>query len=224
MSRTTSKGKGRTWQPPKRRRSSAPLLWGLAVLVCILAVAAVALTRHDAKQTPKGKSETAPVTVSGTPLPAFPDSGADPAVGKAAPGLRGTDFDGKPVVIAPDGRPKLIMFVAHWCPHCQREVPLIARWLKGGMPARVELYSVATSTNAQQPNYPPSAWLAREGWPLPVLTDDANGTAAQAYGLTSFPYFVFIDSSGKVAERLTGEQPISTVQASLARISNKAAT
>ena len=215
------RGKGTGWQPPGRRRGGAPLLWGLAVLVCILAVAAVALTRNGDKQAARPRSETAPVTVGGTPLPAFPESAsaADPAVGKAAPGLRGTNFDGKPVVISADGKPKLVMFVAHWCPHCQREVPLVAKWLKGGgAPAGVQLYSVATGTSPQQPNYPPSAWLAREGWPPPVLTDDANSTAAQAYGLTSYPYFVFIDAGGKVVKRMAGEQPVSTLQAELAAI------
>jgi thiol-disulfide isomerase/thioredoxin len=114
------------------------------------------------------------------------------------------------------------MFVAHWCPHCQREVPLLAKWLKGGQPAGVELYSVATSTSAQQANYPPSAWLAREGWTVPVLTDDEASGAAQAYGLTSFPYFVFIDSSGKVVQRMAGEQPVSAVQAELAKLAKPA--
>ena len=81
---------------------------------------------------------------------------------------------------------------------------------------------MATSTSTQQPNYPPSAWLAREGWRVPVLTDDDGSSAAQAYGLTSFPYFVFIDAGGKVVQRLAGEQPVSALQAELAKLTKPA--
>ena len=37
------------------------------------------------------------------------------------------------------------------------------------------------------------------------MADSANSTAAVAYGLTSYPCFVFADASGKVVARATGE-------------------
>ena len=52
----------------------------------------------------------------------------------------------------------------------------------GSVPDNVDLYSVATGINAERPNYPPEAWLEREGWTLPVLVDTKN-EVAQAYGL-----------------------------------------
>jgi hypothetical protein len=52
---------------------------------------------------------------------------------------------------------------------------------------------------------PPSAWLANEHWPTPVLVDDDKGTAAQAWGLPGFPYFVLVGADGKVKLRLSGE-------------------
>ena len=39
------------------------------------------------------------------------------------------DFEGDAVAITNDGRPKIILLFAHWCPHCQNEVPVVTEWL-----------------------------------------------------------------------------------------------
>jgi thiol-disulfide isomerase/thioredoxin len=115
-------------------------------------------------------------------------------------------FDGTPVEIAPDGTAKLVVFLAHWCPHCQAEVPRLVDWMAGGgVPEGVEVVAVATATSPSRDNYPPSAWLEREGWPSPVLVDSATYDAATAYGLPSFPYFVALDADGNVTARASGE-------------------
>jgi thiol-disulfide isomerase/thioredoxin len=120
--------------------------------------------------------------------------------------LKGQAFDGSPVDIRNDGRPKLVLFVAHWCPHCQREVPLLTDYLKSHpLPNGVDLYTVATATNPQRPNYPPSTWLAKVGWKAPTMADSNDAKAADAFGLSAFPYFVAVDGSGKVVARTTGE-------------------
>ncbi|MCU1379625.1 MAG: Redoxin [Acidimicrobiales bacterium] len=185
-----------------------PWLWiGLAGVVLVALIAAVVASSggSTAKAAP-GVEETRPVTVTGNPLPALPDSGTDPAIGQVAPTLTGATFDGTPLTIGNDGKAKLVLFVAHWCPHCQREVPLLVTYLKSHtLPAGVELLTVATATNASQPNYPPSTWLQKAGWTAPVLADSADGTAAAAYGLPGFPYLVGLDASGKVVGRITGE-------------------
>ena len=153
-----------------------------------------------------GVEETRAVTVAGDALPAMPESGGDPAVGTAAPDLLGKSFGGSPVTIGRDGKPKLVLFVAHWCPHCQREVPLLVSWLKDhSLPDGVELLTVSTATSADRPNYPPSTWLEDEGWTAPVLADSADAAAATAFGLPGFPYLVGIDAQGKVVGRLSGE-------------------
>ena len=41
-----------------------------------------------------------------------------------------------------------------------------------------------------------------------MLSDDANSTGLQALGMGSFPGFVFVNSDGTVAARLTGELPV----------------
>jgi thiol-disulfide isomerase/thioredoxin len=154
----------------------------------------------------------APV-ITGSPLAKFEGPDGDPAVGHPAPEVIGTDFSGKPVTIRADGRPKVVSFLAHWCPHCQEEVPLIQAWVNaGGVPAGVDLVSVVTSIEPSAPNYPPEAWLAREGWTVPVIVDPTNSVAA-AYGLNAFPFWVFIGPDGNVRARTTGELPIADLEA-----------
>jgi thiol-disulfide isomerase/thioredoxin len=156
--------------------------------------------------------------ITGAALPALPSSGADPARGMTAPTVQGVSFDGTPVAIQPSGRPTAIVFVAHWCPHCQREVPLIQAWInENGLPKDVDLVSVATGIDPSRPNYPPDAWLEHEGWTVPVLVDPSN-TVAMAYGLTGYPFFVFLDGQGKVVTRISGELTIPQLVAALGGI------
>ncbi|HEY0398617.1 MAG TPA: TlpA disulfide reductase family protein [Acidimicrobiia bacterium] len=191
------------------RKKQPPWLWiGVAVLVLVLAVAALVSSGGSGgkKKPAAGVEETRPVVVTGAALPELAQSGADPAVGKEIPEVRGQSFDGSPVDIRNDGRPKLVLFVAHWCPHCQREVPLLTDYLKSHpLPKGVDIYTVATATNPQRPNYPPSAWLAKVGWKAPTMADSDDAKAANAFGLNAFPYFVAVDGSGKVVARTTGE-------------------
>ena len=193
--------------PPQK---SFPLFPVIAAVVVVLGVVAIVVSRGSGsgkKSTVKGVEETRTVTITGAPLPDYATGRTpDAAAGMVIPTVKGQSFDGSPVEIGNDGKPKLVMFVAHWCPHCQKEVPLISQYLASHQPpSGVELLGVSTSVNADAPNYPPSAWLTREHWPVRTIADDSNGTAANAFGLTSFPYFVATDASGKVVARSSGE-------------------
>jgi thiol-disulfide isomerase/thioredoxin len=153
----------------------------------------------------------APV-ITGASLPEFKGATGDPAVGMPAPEIRGSDFDGTPVTIENDGRPKVLLFLAHWCPHCQREVPLVQAWMdSGAVPDGVDLISIATSIAPTAPNYPPDAWFQREGWTVPLIVDPTNSVAT-AYGLSAFPYWVFIGPDGTVKARAVGELPIANLE------------
>jgi thiol-disulfide isomerase/thioredoxin len=144
------------------------------------------------------------VRVQGESLPPLQDPGSDPAIGRPAPELRGVDFDGQ-AVASPTGRPHVLVFLAHYCPHCQAEVPRIVSLEAAGDTSGVEVLGIPTGTNPAAPNYPPSEWLQREDWPFPVLVDTDDSTAAEAYGLTAYPTLVFVDGNGEVARRVDGE-------------------
>jgi thiol-disulfide isomerase/thioredoxin len=141
----------------------------------------------------------------------------DTANGKQIPDVQGQNFGGDEVVIdRADGSAKAIVFLAHWCPHCQAEVPRVQAWLDGGGGVDgVEMYAVATSMNSAQGNYPPSAWLEREGWTAPVIRDDKDNSVLRAYGSGGFPYWVFVNADGTVALRTSGELEIAQLESIL---------
>jgi thiol-disulfide isomerase/thioredoxin len=112
----------------------------------------------------------------------------------------------------------MIVFGAHWCPHCQKEFPEIVDWMDAGGNKGVTVIAVPTGTNPQAPNYPPSSWLQRIGWKGEVLVDDKNSTAAQAYGLQAYPMVVYVGADGKVKMRTEGEVPGSTLDEGIKKI------
>jgi thiol-disulfide isomerase/thioredoxin len=205
-----------------RPRSSNTLILGLGGLVLVgAAVVAIALSQGGGSPSTSLAPSPASASVDASAtLPAYSTGAAsDPAIGLPAPEFSGLSFDGSTVSVSHDGRAKLLLFLAHWCPHCQNEVPVVQDWLDAGsLPAGVDLVSISTSSDPNRPNYPPSAWLEREGWTAPVVVDSANAIA-NAYGLTAFPYWVAVDADGNVADRLTGEltpEQIDAIVASLA--------
>jgi len=209
--------------PPAR---NGALIWiGVGAVIVILGIAAVFIARNSSEDTVEG--QTGSVSVGDSSSTTGPEGSAtseppggagalpvydatvdeDPAVGMTIPTVTGKDFDGNDITISgDDGQAKVILFVAHWCPHCQREVPLLKEHLDDvPMPDDVELLTVSTSVKPGADNYPPEEWLDSEGWTAPVLADDENSAVAQAYGLSAFPYFVVVDADGKVVARASGE-------------------
>ena len=72
------------------------------------------------------------VEVTGDALPTYAQ-GDDPAIGMTAPVLVGADYDGNPTRVDPvnDG-PTMVIFLAHWCPHCNAEVPKLLQLREDG--------------------------------------------------------------------------------------------
>jgi cytochrome c biogenesis protein CcmG, thiol:disulfide interchange protein DsbE len=167
-------------------------------------------------QTPP--AETQLVKLTGAGLPNLTE-GADTAVGTPAPSVEGFGLDGKPIKIdAADGKAKVIFFIAHWCPHCQREVPLIAKWQQEGkLPTNLAYYTVSTAVQPKGANFPPSAWLQKEKWPFPVLADDKDSTVVKSFGFSGFPFFVVVRADGTVGARDSGEKELEELLAILAK-------
>jgi cytochrome c biogenesis protein CcmG/thiol:disulfide interchange protein DsbE len=206
-----SRGGATKRRPPpvtKDRQSRRTLVTVLAVVIVGAFLVAWAMAGGERVAMPDNPS----VAITGTALAEFTGSGADPAIGSPAPELTGINFRGDEVKIADDGRPKLVLFLAHWCPHCRNEVPALQAYINStGLPATADLYSVATMYSPSQPNWPPSAWLTSEGWTPPVLVDDAASSAYRAFGSGPFPYYVFLDAQGEVVLRLSGERGAETI-------------
>ena len=163
--------------------------------------------------TTSGPEGTAPVVITGEPLPEVADSGEDLAIGLAPPQIVGVDFSGNEVVLGGGDAPQAILFVAHWCSHCQAEVPAVQAWVDetGGVEG-VEIVAVSTAVVPERSNYPPSEWFAAEAWSSLIMADDIDASSFIAYGGRAIPFWVFVDGAGKVYHRIEGEVDLVTLE------------
>ena len=190
----------------RRAQRRRQLLYaGIAVVVVVLVVLVAVLSMGERDAAVSVEDIAGDPVVSGEPLATLPSSGADPLVGEPAPTVEGADFAGTPVSIGDGSSPELVMFMASWCPACQQELPEVVSWMEqGGLPDGVELTSVTTGLDASRPNWPPDAWYEEEGYTGRILVDDAEGSVAQAYGLSATPFWVALDADGQVVARIAG--------------------
>lgn len=204
-SRGMPRRSGTASAPPANRTPLLLVGGGILALVLVAAVAALLLSGGGS-----GLREpaTAPIGISGDPLPAYDPNTTDTALGQPIPTLTGTDLRGQPMTIGPDDGPMAIVVVAHWCHVCQSEVPALVAWLSANqVPEGVEITTLSTSITPTAANYPPSSWLDREGWTAPTMVDDGGSRALEALGISAFPGFVFVDADGRVVQRVTGQLP-----------------
>lgn len=155
---------------------------------------------------------TQPATITGDVLPAYDSQAAtDAGIGMTAPTVEGLNFGGDEITLDSADGAYMVVFLAHWCPHCNAEVPRLIDWKKSGaVPADLRVIGVATAVAQDAPNFPPAEWFNNKGWPWPVLVDQSAGEGvagevAKAYGASGWPYFVIVGADGKVKARVSGE-------------------
>lgn len=168
----------------------------------------------DERLPPEVVGEVRDVEIEGEPLPRFdPDGADDPAIGQRPPVLVGEAVDGVVHTISPDiDGPIMLVFLAHWCPACNVEVPhLVQLDDEGRLPDDLNVYGVLTAVAPDRPGFPPSEWLAGFGWPWVSVADGVDfdveppqWAAADAFGLSAYPYIVLVDG-GVVVDRWVGE-------------------
>lgn len=196
---------------------------GAIVLVAILAGAAVLLAGGDDGESngvlAPGETtrptygpdvqQNRPVDVSGDPLPSLDQVTAqDTALGMATPVITGATFDGNAMTIGgPTDVPTLYVFLAHWCPHCNDEIPeLVELNARRGLPDGMNVVAISTAVDKTAPNYPPSEWIVDKDWPAewPVMADSDASTSFVVNGGSGFPYLMVADADGTVLARASG--------------------
>lgn len=145
------------------------------------------------------------VTVDGNALPPYNSEAADTAIGLPMPPLAGTDFAGNTVSIGADGRAKLIVALAHWCPYCNNEVPILNEWYAAGIPDGVDVIALHVYADPTRPHFPPAAWVEEVGFSLPLIADDESRTLVRTLGIPAVPFWLLVSADGTVMERATGQ-------------------
>ncbi len=156
--------------------------------------------------------------ISGDPLP--PVGGTpDSAAGLPSPVIVGADYDGNRTSIGDTGTTQAVLFVAHWCGHCQNELPEIAGWLDetGGVEG-VDFILVTVAVDPNRPNFPPREWIEGEGWAEPILLDDAESSAFRMFGGAAIPFWAFLNADGTIATRVEGSIGADELEAILAEL------
>jgi thiol-disulfide isomerase/thioredoxin len=196
---------------------------GVVVLVLGLAGAAVLLSGGDDESSggvlAPGETtrptygddvqENRPVEVAGDRLPGLDSVGAeDTAIGTPVPVVEGATFDGNAMTVGgPTDGPTLYVFLAHWCPHCNDEIPeLIELKNRDGIPEGMNVVAVSTAVDNSAPNYPPSEWIVDKEWPSewPVMADSVESTTFVVNGGGGFPYLMIVDADGNLLARASG--------------------
>lgn len=116
------------------------------------------------------------------------------AVGRAAPGFALPDLHGRTWRLAGfRGRVVVLNFWASWCEVCADEAPALEAFARryAGPGGPVVLLGV----DWREPQTAMAAYVRAHGLTYPNLRD-ADGSVAQAYGLTGVPETWFIDASG----------------------------
>ncbi len=187
----------------QRRRAQRRVFTGVAVVAGLAVLLLIAyLLVSDADRT-LGVAEP---TVAEDAVPLPPGAGeADTAIGTEAPDASGESIDGEPITVGGTGEPQVLAFMAHWCPHCQNELPRLVEYMDAGVvPDDVRMVAISTLHEPSRPNWPPDRWFRDVGWQGETLVD-STGDIQDLFGLTGTPYFVFIDGDGVVQLRLSGE-------------------
>ncbi len=199
-------------QHDRRVSSTKKAIAVLAVSVAAAAAIAIGMSSGSSAPAPSDGQATIitgqfqDVTITGSPLPNLTKDD-DPALGTPAPGLSGFDFRGNTVNInTPESRANTLMvFLAHWCPACNEEVPKLIEWREQGLiPPTLRVVGITTGSRNDAPNWPPSDWISEMKWPFEVLADSEEQTAALAYGLNAYPFMALVDANGIVQSRFSG--------------------
>lgn len=139
-------------------------------------------------------------------LPLFEQGQPDAALGMVLGDVAGIEYysDTELIIDPTDGTARAWLIWAHWCPHCQRELPPLSDWYaeNADQYPNVELISVSSSIDPTRGN-PLEPYLEELQLPFPVIVDPDLRLAEQ-FGLSAYPFWVFTAGDGTTLLRIAG--------------------
>jgi thiol-disulfide isomerase/thioredoxin len=139
-------------------------------------------------------------------LPLFEQGQPDAALGSVLGEVAGIEYytETEMTVDPTDGTARAWLIWAHWCPHCQRELPPLSEWYAANADQypNVELISVSSSIDPTRGN-PLEPYLDELQLPFPVIVDP-DLTLAEQFGLSAYPFWVFTAGDGTTLLRVAG--------------------
>jgi peroxiredoxin len=186
---------------PARRPPTNRAVTVLAVTAIVLVAGVISLIGEGGSGTPSPPGQ---VHVSGPPRARMLRPG-DEIPSFSAPALGGGHLDWSSYT----GHAVVLALWASWCPHCQSELPILAK-VAEDFPG-VDLVTV-TSAVGREPGPTPAEFMNDHGLTFPVAVDDERGTLARALGLEYFPTLYFVSSDGTVARAVYGDTPEATLR------------
>jgi len=210
MSSTTKQRKSRGATTSTGGNRLVIALVGIAVVAFVGVVAF--LSAGETSDVPSLADVAGPVTVDGATIAVpVPDDASvpDPAIGQPSPVIAAVDYADAPVTIGAPGRAQVLVFLAHWCPVCDQELPTLREVVAtGGVPEEVDLVLVTTGLDPGRPNWPPKRWLDDAGLGgVTTVRDGIGDPIMRAYGLRAYPAWAVIDADGTVVARRQGLLP-----------------
>lgn len=124
--------------------------------------------------------------------------------------LAALDAPGQHIALSQyQGKPLILNFWASWCPPCQQETPLLARWYKA-QHGRVNLVGLdENDTTASALKFARAKGVS---YPIGVDPPPALATAG-AYGVVALPQTFFLNAQHRIVDRIYG----AVTQADLAK-------
>jgi cytochrome c biogenesis protein CcmG, thiol:disulfide interchange protein DsbE len=98
------------------------------------------------------------------------------------------------------GKPLIVNFWASWCPPCQQETPLLARWYKA-QHGHVDLVGLDENDN----NASALKFARAKGVSYPIGVDPGPKlVTASAYGVVALPQTFFLNAQHRIVDRIYG--------------------
>ncbi|MBT8213572.1 MAG: TlpA family protein disulfide reductase [Acidimicrobiia bacterium] len=121
--------------------------------------------------------------------------------------ISGTEFySGQTVSYTPaDGKARVYMVWAHWCPYCQQDLDTLNTWYAANKDSypNTELVTVTTFMDDTRSN-PLEPYLQQMQFPFPVLMDESQRLTFDLGNSGSVPYWLFVGPDGEVLGNHSG--------------------